>query len=233
MHYVLTRAVYSPDRWDREAIKRRLRIFEGVTAASLRAQSVEFTWVLAVHPQDPYLRERLEISGATPLFVADSSERPDAALNAYNADWPRDGRLTTRLDDDDAFTKDALARIQRAAKSLRRRTVLMFPRGIRVSGGLYTKVWHSSNAMATLFTPPNDSAMVYDFRHREVRRFCPVRMVDDRVGWLWVRHDDTLSGWKMAARPVDEALKAQFPVDWSVLPSVPIVEPRRGGSRFS
>ena len=233
MHYVLTRAVYSPERWDREAIKRRLRIFEAITAASLHAQEVEFTWVLAVHPQDPYLRERLEISGATPIFVDDSSTRPDIALNAYKAEWPRDGRLTTRLDDDDAFTADALLRVQRAARTLRRRTALMFPKGIRVSGGLYTKVWHNSNAMATLFTPPGDEAMVYDYRHRQVRHFCQVRMIDDRVGWLWVRHDDTLSGWKMAARPIDEGLKAKFPVDWSVLPSVPTREPGRGGSRFT
>lgn len=232
MHYILTRAVYSPDRWDREAIRRRLRIFEGVTAASLVGQS-GFKWFLAVHPRDPYLRERLEISGASPIFVEDSSTRPNAALVAYGADWPRDGRLTTRIDDDDAFTADAVIRIQRAARHLRRRTVLMFPNGIRVSGGRYTKVTHRSNAMCTLFTPPNDPAIVYDFRHREVRKFAPVQIIDDRIAWLWVRHDDTLSGWKQAAKPIDQGLKAKFPIDWSVLPTVPMIDARSGGSRFN
>jgi hypothetical protein len=231
MHYVLTRAVYSPDRWDRAATKRRLRIFEAVTAASLHAQSAEFQWVLAVHPKDPYLRERLEISGATPVFVADSSTRSDIALNAYKADWPRDGTLTTRLDDDDAFTADALGRIQRAARSVHGRTALIFPFGVRVSGGRYTKVWHISNAMSTLHA--RDGSIVYDFRHRDVRRFCPVKRIDDRIGWLWVRHDDTLSGWKQAVRPIDDVLRARFPIDWTVLPSEPQIEPKNGGSRFT
>ena len=60
--------------------------------------------------------------------------------------------------------------------------------------------------------------IIFDVRHRDIRKAAPLRFVDEKPGWLWVRHDDTLSGDKAAGRPVDQKLRDLYAIDWTVLP---------------
>lgn len=246
-HYLLTRAAYHPRRWTRDANLRRLRLFRAVTVPSLAAQTFrDWTWVLAVSPEDECLEERLPAAaeagvGIRVVSVESAEVRSAAAVAAYQAAWadafePDDagGRLTTRLDDDDAFARDAFERFQSAAVGLVEATSLQLPQGFRVWGGRYTRVRHESNAMASLWTPPGDERTVYSYLHRQIAQRVPVVFVDSRPGWLWVRHPDTLSGWKRATRPVTGDLRRLFDfVDWSVVGTRPRVEPVAGGERFS
>lgn len=151
-------------------------------------------------------------------------QRKAIAAVAYKAPWAaavgsRDHPLlSTRLDDDDGFTPDALERVQRKAGRVVRRRVLMFPEGIRVWRGKEVRVRHETNAMHTLATPADDDLLVYDYGHRQVaEQGFPVRFIDEDPAWLWVRHDDTISGIREAVHPISSQTRRLFPIKWDVV----------------
>lgn len=220
-HYLLTRSVYGPS-WDLEANKRRLAMTEGVTVRSLASQG-GFEWIVLVHPRDPLLPQRMRAFGDAQFLFLEADDAPSTvAFAAYRAPWADAigdrGELVamTRLDDDDAFAPWAMERIQTMATKVKRRTALVFPRGIRVWDGGFTLVRHTSNAMQTLVTPPGDTLTVYDYGHREVRKHAPVLELDNRPAWLWARHQDTISGWRFSDQSLTPKVKALFDVDWSL-----------------
>lgn len=242
-HFILTRASYGPE-WSVEANRRRLRITEAVTARLLAQQRGGFrwSWIVLLDGRDPLLTERVrvfgdaapellpviwepdEVSGAPWDKHAEQNDRSQAvAATAYrHPGWlqytPRDRPiLQTRLDDDDGLAIDYLRRVQRAAEGLSERTALMLPRGVRVWDGRQTWVRHDTNAMHTLFTPAGDETTVYSYGHRLVARHQPVKIVDERPAWIWVRHPDTISGWKRADRKIQPETRRLFPVDWRVI----------------
>ena len=228
--YVLTRSAYG-SAWSIEANRRRLAVTRAVTAPSLRAQTDQgFEWIVLLHPSDELLDERREVfEGARFIYLdPDVDGTPsDVAWMAYKAGWAEavgdrsEAVAMTRLDDDDALAPWAMERIRRLALRQKRRTALVLPNGLRVWRGRYTAVRHLSNAMQTLVTPPGDTMTVYDYGHRDVRQFADLRMVDPNLAWVWSRHDDAISGWRSSERPLTPALRAMFPIDWSVFgPSV-------------
>lgn len=249
--YVLTRSAFG-SAWDRPANARRLAITKAVTARLLSAQTTTaWTWVVLLDDRDPFLAQRLALyRDSAPAFCPIVVHRPPEQMRfgasrvrqrmaaadykaAWRTDIPSDDTvLMTRLDDDDGLAPDALERCRNAAESITRRTVLMLPVGIRVWRGRYTESRHQRNAMHTLVTPPGDSMCVYDYGHTKVDRpapngpGCDVLQVDERPGWLWVRHLDTISDSKGARlpsferlplRPLTREVKRMFPIDWSVL----------------
>jgi hypothetical protein len=236
-HAVLTRSAYGP-AWDAEANRRRLEVTRAVTARLMLAQrACDWTWVVLLDERDPFLAERLGLyRSSAPRFVPivwTPPEEPVAipasvsvqriAAADYRAPWrqavgPADDQvLMTRLDDDDGLAPDALVRYQAAARRVRRRSILMLPIGVRVWNGRQTRVRHERNAMHTLVTPPGDDLCVYDYGHTTVRRVAPVITVDLAPGWLWVRHRDTISGYRQAERRITPTLRRLFPVDWDAL----------------
>lgn len=225
----MTRAAYGP-AWDREANRRRLEITRGVTAASMAAQtSKDWTWLVVLHRDDPLKAERkavFESAGVPVKFVTiatKTTDRSQAAYDAYHAPWGRllgkrdDYLAMTRLDDDDALAPWAIARIQATVRTPIRRTILVFPVGVRVWGGRYTIVSHQSNAMQTLVTLPGDDLHVYGYGHRDARRVGKVRAIDARFAWVWARHPDTISGWKTAEKAIPDRIRSMFPIDWALL----------------
>jgi hypothetical protein len=240
-HYVLTRSAYGPE-WDIDANRRRLDITRAVTARLMAAQTDrEWTWIVLVDSRDPLLAERRAVYElAAPRCIvlpwvpavdpqpaawdrhgAETNTIQRIAADAYRAPWalavgPRDDvLLQTRLDDDDGLAVDALERISRHAT--RDRAILMHPAGVRVWHGRYSDVRHERNAMHTLVTPPGDPLGVYEYGHMKVSTVAPVVTVDTQWAWLWVRHSDTISGWKKADHPITPAVRDAFPVDWAAL----------------
>lgn len=228
-HYVLTRAAYGHG-WSLEANRRRLELLRAVTAASLAGQSEQdFMWVVWLDYADPlYDERRAVLEGADvelELIHTDSRghralARAEVARLGYLAPW-RAGmtvrpRLTTRLDDDDGLAGDAIERIQGAATAAGSgRRIWQLPRGHRILNGRCTELRWPRNAWVTL---QDADAIVYDFPHRKARQFAPVKNVDDRAGWLWVRHRDTLSGrHHHADQPITAGIRALYPVDWPAL----------------
>jgi hypothetical protein len=203
-----------------------------------------WTWVVLFDRCDPLLEQRMAVfAAAAPTFVPmlwTPPEKPTGApwarhrgtgtliqgiaAAAYHAPWreamgdPSGFVLMTRLDDDDGLAVDALARYQDAAGKVRkRRTILMLPSGVRVWRSRYADVQHRRNAMHTLITPPGDRITVYDYGHASCHRAAPIVEVDQQWGWLWVRHRDTISGWKRADVPITPAVRSAFPIDWPAL----------------
>jgi hypothetical protein len=238
-HCVLTRSAYGPE-WDLAANRRRLAITRAVTARLMAQQTVRsWTWIVLLDERDPLLKERRELyETSAPHFVpltwrppgarsittfGISARRERIAAADYRAPWrslvgPADEQvLMTRLDDDDGLAPDAIARYQADAVGLEARTILMLPAGIRVWRGRSSSVRHERNAMHTLSTPAGDELSVYDYGHTKVRDVAQVRLVDERPGWLWVRHRDTISGWRRADVPISAEVRAAFPVDWPSL----------------
>lgn len=231
-HYVLTRSVYGPE-WSPEENARRLAITRAVTVPLMAAQtSHNWTWVVALHPDDPLIGQRREAFRSAAaryhelLWSPGGPSTPDdVAFRAYRAvPWssaigPRDEAiLQTRLDDDDGLAIDAIARFQKDIRlSILPAMVLMFPRGVRVWDGRYSIVRHTSNAMHTLITAAGNPLGVYDYPHTRASRAAPVRMLGSRLGWLWVRHRDTISGWHQADKPLCSGIRSAFPIDWQAL----------------
>lgn len=225
-HLLLTRSAYGPS-WDIEANRRRLALTEGVSVRSMRAQtSQDWRWVVLLNRHDPLLEERQRVfasRGAWFLYVEDDiANHANMAYLAYRAPWAEaighrdDTVVMTRLDDDDAFAPWAMERLQEVAERIPKRAVLMFPNGIRVWEGRVTPVRHFSNAMQTLVTPPGDDATVYDYGHRDAKKFAPVKLIDSRIAWLWSRHRDTISGWRTAQEPLTDTYRGMFPIDWTL-----------------
>jgi hypothetical protein len=125
--------------------------------------------------------------------------------------------IQTRLDDDDGLAVDALVRYQHAATRLKRRTVLLFPYGLRIYGDRYSPIRHRTNAMQSLVTFGDDHLCVYDYGHTHCAEVAPVRAVDRQLGWLWVRHQDTISGWRQTRAKLTDGLRGLFPIDWPVV----------------
>ena len=229
---MLTRSAYGPV-WSRAANQRRLKLLAGIAARSLAAQTThDWTWIVALDPADELRveRERALVTAGVPVVMLDAPQGDDperAALAAYRAPWaqamglPRDEPvLMTRLDDDDGLAPDALRQVQQAATALgadTRRVAFVFPRGIRVWRGQYSVVVHRTNAMASLRIPPGDTGTVYDYGHRRVEQAVDEVVYLNRTGWLWSRHADTLSGWKLDGRPLTPRVRHLFPVDWSLV----------------
>jgi hypothetical protein len=244
-HYVMTRSSYGPE-WSLEANRRRLDITRGITARLMRRQKVrDWTWIALLDSRDPLIHERMEVvREAAPHFepiiwtpgdevagalwdkhAAKNNRRQKVAATAYrHPGWlqltPRDEPiLQTRVDDDDGLAVDYMRRVRAATDALSdgRRVAIMLPIGYRVWDGRYSVVQHDTNAMHTLFTPAGDETTVYSYGHRLVARKQPIVIVDRRPGWLWVRHPDTISGWRKADAPITLSLRLRFPIDWSVL----------------
>ena len=236
---ILTRSAYGPD-WTREANARRLAVTEAITVPTIRAQTFRgFEWHVLVHEKDPLLRRRVKAfeSAGVPvhLLFTDARGTPqEVAVACYKAAW-RDSvgpgpAAMMRLDDDDGLAPDAFARLQPLASSSRQPTALVFPIGIRVWAGRYTFVRHASNAMQTLVS---EVGSVYDYLHRRVRQHALVRFVDRKPAWLWYRHPDTISGWRMAMSPLDPTVQRWFPIDWAFVgPPLTTERPVRQGQAF-
>ena len=108
--------------------------------------------------------------------------------------------------------------------------------GYRVWGKRYSTIMHNTNAMSSFFTPTGSNEHVYTYRHRDIAKFVRVirstEISDRKPGWLWVRHDNTLSGHKQALKLVTPTLRSKFPIDWSLIDAQPDALPEEGSLRF-
>lgn len=228
-HFVLTRSAYSPG-WSRAENERRLELLRGVTARCLAKQTRrDFVWVVLLDRRDPLLEERKRAcaSAAVPLAFRFAEELPvdvdrrRVAARLYRADWlPAGGSetLTTRLDDDDGLAPDFLDRVRLAAEAAapaEKPLCWLFPNGVRIWGGRQEKVRHETNAWVSVQGPSGEC--VYDWNHKRIGEQLEVRVVDERLAWLWVRHEDTLSRHRVAGDEIDVATRRLFPAEWDLL----------------
>lgn len=212
-HYVMTTSHRGPE-YPEDANRRRLAITAGVTARSLACQGTDWTWLVYVHPDDPLLAERravFETAGMPVVFITPDIDPLDVI------DWSGPV-LTTRIDDDDAFARDAFWRLHKALRhppSVRQ--VLMLPAGFRVNGGRSIPIWHPHNAWSSLYAPRGDRVHIRMAQHHHVDTLAPIRFVDRRPAFLWVRHPDTETPFRGTRDPITDEVRRLFDVDWSII----------------
>lgn len=212
-HYVLTPSHRGPD-YPIEANRRRLEILRGVTVRSLASQGTDWTWLVYVNRDDPLLRERLAAFRSAGVRVVPIYDgKPERKI-----DWSGPV-LTTRIDDDDAFARGAFAELHRELEQRppKGREALIFPHGYRVNEGRYIPVTNRKNAWVSLYAPQGDRIHVRAIQHRRVWTLAPVRFLERRRAFLWVRHPDTLTAFRSTLYPITPEIQSMFDIDWSLV----------------
>lgn len=207
----MTASYRGPD-YPLDANARRIDLLRRVTARSLSTQQGEWTWIVYVNPSDPLLDERLDAfrSAGAPIIAVENNDGAEAAI-----DWSGPV-LTTRIDDDDAFACGAFDRLHRAlAHPPAVPTAYIFPIGWFVRAGLTDTHRHLRNAWSSVYAPSGSREHIRLHQHQRVPAAYPVRVLDDRPGWLRVSHAD--NGRPTSHRgkhPITPGLRATFAVDW-------------------
>jgi Putative rhamnosyl transferase len=237
-HLVLTRSAYAPD-YPLAANRRRLELLRRVTVPSMAGQTDRhWAWLVLVDPLDPLLDERLatfDLAGA-PVVVLRAGQEPWAPAASIpdgrmagdlSGPWQRavaanmgtaQRILTTRLDDDDALSVDALARVRRAAVAGRPGLqTWMLPSGYRYHHRRVQPMLHRANMFATLESARSPLHVVMEVKHNDLPLLAPVRSIDNAPAWLWVRHDDARSGSRSARLPIGNGIRRNFRIDWPFL----------------
>ena len=230
-HYVLTRMAFG-QHWSLDANRRRLKLMKTHVMRSLQRQTnQDFTWVVVVDINDPLKEERTAIINkrrpGTIILETDTEHfRKDPkrygygsyksktlAKHAYRVAWHdavdigNGDVLTTRIDDDDMFTVDAMERVRGYAEQHGcppSPEVLLFPMGVHHGIDRIPRLYrHETNAWQTLYTPDGHNMVVYDYGHNRIKdtNIMPYHFIDEEVGWLWFRHQDTISGHTIKEGP--------------------------------
>jgi predicted O-methyltransferase YrrM len=229
-HCIMIRSSYSP-RSPLEINRRRLALTRAVCAPSLASQSVKTARLVPkLHPRDPLLEERLAVYAATGLNVVPLL-KPGTNLrsirrhgwDALVTDLFGDGApvLQTRMDDDDALARDFCARLYAGVSRSPGRQWYSFPRGLRVERGAWAQRRLLGNQFVTRRTVAGSGSHVYEVPHHQIESR-ELAVLDLEPAWMWVRHDDALSGAvpRSAAHPLSE-LPARFRFNAGALRPLP------------
>lgn len=236
-HVIMIRSCFDRKQWSRKNNRERLNTTRAVTIQTLMHQTnTNFEVAVLVHENDELLQERMDAFRALSSVKACNAvyflfqkktckDKVDSAYQGYKVDWLEHlniagkDRLLTRLDDDDGLCLDYVETVQ--ALPIEDRSspkVFMFVNGYRVKRDMYDKVLHKENAMHTTYFPGSDDRHVYSYGHTKVRRVFDNVEDIKKWGWLWVRHDNTISGHTGVKYKVDREIKEAFPyVDWNFL----------------
>ncbi len=241
-HYLLTRSAYGPDV-PIELNRYRLDLMRGITVRSLAAQTFkDVTWLVLTDPLDPLIEEREDAlwESGLPFITApagdmERTDRRDKPWGPWkdHIDWS-DATLTTRIDDDDAFAPWVLATFNHTAlqwvaeRRGRRRRIFVLPRGYRVSGGKINERRDRVNQFTSLYAPHRDHCCVMDMNHTGQHRLARMIEISAEPGWLWLRHQGARSSMSRASnlqkelmKPIPDAIRARFDVDWDLITSLP------------
>lgn len=122
IHIVLTRFNSALDHEFTKAldpawIRERWPLFTQYTIPSMLAQSCQqFYWIVEFHPQSPsFLKSLIQAARWPSHFIASFGERDRIARELQLSQY--EVVLTSRIDSDDAYNRDAVRRIQSAART--------------------------------------------------------------------------------------------------------------------
>lgn len=221
-HFVITRFnIASPGR--EVAIRntpgwlgRRFDLFEAYCLPSMAAQLPgHFKWLIYFDEKTPdTFRARIEQArkqvAFEPIFVGPS--RMSRVVSDVKARLETNqGRLvTTRLDNDDAVSRDFLERIRGEAKALPDRTIINFREGIALNNGRLFAAADPSNPFASLVERAADAETIWAVSHTELGTRFPIRQIITEPCWLQVVHGENVSNRIKSRRLADKDIAARF-----------------------
>jgi hypothetical protein len=240
-HYILTRfntGLYGPNPKTRtlpeEWMDHRMRLFTTITLPSMAAQTCQdFTWLVLMDRQTPerYVRtlEREACRNMKITYLEPDQPRwlRDFAPGQYDL-------VTTRIDNDDAFHRDAVKAIQdvwRARHGQQAKPwLIVFPFGL-ILDLADRRMWvmeYWFNNCPTMVEDSHSPRTVYRWQHSEIPPEVPRHYAKDKPYWLQVIHSQNLLNAVRGNNPlriVHEELPGrieflyQFGIDPACLPS--------------
>jgi hypothetical protein len=234
-HFILTRFnIASPGRestirnspgW----LERRFELFERYCLPSMAAQdSPDFTWLIYFDKDTPaQFRQRIDAARAVvpfePRYVGlfDIGIAVDDVRERLDPVQPR--VVTTRLDNDDAVSRDFLSRVRHHAGRLSDGSVINFTRGVALRKGRLYAASDTSNPFTSLVERADGVQTIWSAKHRDLERLWNLVQVDDAWCWLQVVHGENVANRIKGARLSDAEVLANFAIN----PETPI-EPTGG-----
>jgi hypothetical protein len=196
----------SPQRLEPEWLLPRLDLFERYCLSSVKAQrGAKFEWLVFCDDASPgWFRDRLAAYGSVLNAIYISGPATDAVIAAAvkSSGFVRSQYLiTTRLDNDDAISRDHFSLVQKAFQ-YQERQFLMFPFGLQLyRGALYNVYWRSNPFLSLIERVGEDSEFttVFCVRHDRITQQEKVRYLGRSPQWLQVLHavnlGNALRGW--------------------------------------
>ena len=188
----------------------RFRLFEDYCLPSMAAQtSAEFHWVIYFDENTPAeFRDRIaKLQKIAPfeahftgLFPAEGWRR--SIREVIDPQTPL--LLTTRLDNDDALSRDFVARLHTAVRNHGLANgSYNFRNGLIRRGGALYALSHPRNAFFSWLEPISDEMRTApSIQHMTLPEIGPVHQIGGSPGWLQVVHETNVSN-KVRGRRVD------------------------------
>jgi len=215
-------------RLEDDWLRQRLIEFERFTVPSIRSQdSREFRWLVFCDAESPswfkdHMSERFG-DVLDPLWVTDMRNATLGRVLQERGYTDERRLVTTRIDNDDAMSRDYVATVQRHA-ALPNRTFLNFPRGLRSSNGaLFRGYWQSNPFMSLIEEPRPDGtpfASVFIQQHHLVRKTERIVNVQHAPTWLRAMHAGNTVQTHVGLPMLDDR-SDRFDVHWDSLPPAP------------
>ncbi len=221
-HFLLTRFnIASPGRESaiRNApgwLERRFALFEAYCLPSMVAQTTrDFAWLIYFDPATPDIfRKRIANAQQNFPFEARYVESFSAEMVANDVTARLDRQdglvLTTRLDNDDAVSRDFVERVQAAAMVQSPGTVLNFPNGLALRNGRLYTADDTSNPFTSLIEQAAGPVQtIWSAQHRDLGTRWKLVQVDLPPVWLQVVHGENVAN-RIKGALVDPATCPRF-----------------------
>lgn len=228
-HYVLTRfndGLYGPkprvptppDEW----MDHRLSLFTAFTVPSMMEQTCqEFTWLVLMDARTPrrYIEEIESFRYPNLKLIHATETGPKWSQAIVPGDYDL---LTTRLDNDDAFHRDAIGALQQAYRAQRsqraRPWVMVFPFGLimHLASHELSVMEYWLNNCPTLVADGREGRTVFQWRHDEIPPEVAKCYIKDRPYWLQIVHAHNLLNALPAQGHPFKILHQEIPLslDW-------------------
>lgn len=200
-------------------IAERCRLFETYCLPSVKAQSgTNFVWLLLVDPQiDAESRSRLEAySGQmSAIKVADYvSGSYESLVRAVTSDTAA-AIITTRIDNDDAVSRDHISRVRAAAAAVPEgeRKAFVFTSGYELSEGrLYWRPFPRSPFSSLIEPSTSPLSTIMAAGHEQIDELAPVVELGSPAAWLQVVHGGNVLNRVRGVRVPRNRLRGAFSV---------------------
>lgn len=180
-------------------LNERISLFERYCYPSVRSQSRhQFSWLLYMDPSTPAasLQRINDITGEDPrikICLCDALSRDQIVAGIRrNMDESTRWVLSTRLDNDDGWHEDFVARVQSEVKP-GVREFLNFPEGVIVAGQRLYSYHHQSNAFISFSEPSEDMQTPFAKGHELLSEVAPIRQIPGGAAFYQVVHGANFS----------------------------------------
>lgn len=221
-HFVLTRFnIASPGRetpirnspgW----LERRFELFESYCLPSMSAQDCsDYHWLIYFDEHTPrQFVERIDaarqIASFEPIFVGSFIAQRARDDIAARMDPEEERLLTTRLDNDDAVSRDFLSRLRNHANAVPDGTIMNFPVGIALRNGKLYTARDESNPFTSLVERTAEARTIWAAPHTELMATFPIVQIEAPPAWLQVVHGENVTNRIKGHRIRDQQVMARF-----------------------